>query len=158
MDMARKARSRFHQVAWTNLNRVKGSLLLAGLCTLGVSAAGLVKPWPLKIILDHGLGDAPLPPFLGFLEGVRAQGRLTFLVVLSASIAVIALGEALFAYFQVFLRSSVGYRVVYTLRRELFSHLQRLSLSFHNQARTGDLMTKIGGDTNTLKEIFAESL
>ena len=156
--MAAKTPSRFRQVAWTNLNRVKGSLILAGLCTLGVSAAGLAKPWPLKIILDHVLADAPLPPFLGFLEGVRAQGRVTFLVVVSASILVIALSEALFAYFQVFISSSVGYRVVYALRRELFSHLQRLSLSFHNRARSGDLLSRIAGDTNDLKDVFSDDI
>src|ERR1044072_2734256 len=48
--------------------------------------------------------------------------------------------------------------VVYALRRELFAHLQRLSLSFHNRSRTGDLMTKIAGDTNTLKDVFADSI
>ena len=156
--MAAKTPSRFRQVAWTNLHRVKGSLILAGLCTLGVSAAGLAKPWPLKIILDHVLADAPLPPFLGFLEGVRVQGRVTFLVVVSASIVVIALSEALFAYFQVFISSSVGYRVVYALRRELFSHLQRLSLSFHNRARSGDLLSRIAGDTNDLKDVFSDDI
>src|SRR5256886_12940294 len=44
------------------------------------------------------------------------------------------------------------------LRRELFAHLQTLSLSFHNQSRSGDLLTKIAGDTNTLKDIFADSM
>src|SRR5256886_14633402 len=44
------------------------------------------------------------------------------------------------------------------LRRELFAHLQTLSLSFHNQSRSGDLLTKIAGDTNTLKDIFADSI
>jgi ABC-type multidrug transport system fused ATPase/permease subunit len=52
----------------------------------------------------------------------------------------------------------VGYRTVYALRRELFAHLQRLSLAFHTKARTGDLLTKIAGDTNTLKDLFADSL
>jgi ATP-binding cassette subfamily B protein/subfamily B ATP-binding cassette protein MsbA len=156
--MTRKNRSRFRRVAWANLNRVKGSLFLAGLCALGVSAAGLVKPWPLKIILDHVLGAAPLPPFLSFLEGVRAQGRVTLLLVASAGMVAIALGEALFSYFQVFISASVGYRVVYALRRELFSHLQRLSLSFHNRARSGDLLSRIAGDTNDLKDVFSDDI
>src|SRR5207249_4327395 len=62
------------------------------------------------------------------------------------------------SYFQVFITSSVGYRMVYALRRELFAHLQRLSLSFHTRARSGDLLTRIAGDTNTLKDWFADSL
>ena len=43
------------------------------------------------------------------------------------------------------------------LRRTLFAHLQRLSLSFHNRTRSGEHMTKIVSDTNTLKDVFAES-
>jgi ATP-binding cassette, subfamily B, bacterial len=157
-DMARRTASRFRQISWTHLNQVKGSLLVAGLCTLGVSAAGLLKPWPLKFIVDQVVGGEPLPPSLGFLQGLLAQGRMTFLVAASASIVVIALTEALFGYLQIFISSSVGYRVVYALRRELFTHLQRLSLAFHNRARSGDLLSRIVGDTNDLKIIFSEDL
>jgi ATP-binding cassette, subfamily B, bacterial len=158
MNMARSTRSRFRQIAWSHLNRVKGSLLLAALCTLGVSAAGLLKPWPLKIILDHVIVHAPLPPSLSFLQGLLAEGTVTFLVAAAVSMVVIALSEALFAYFQIFISSSVGYRVVYAVRRELFTHLQRLSLSFHNRARSGDLLSRIAGDTNDLKNIFSEDV
>jgi len=48
--------------------------------------------------------------------------------------------------------------MVYALRRELFTHLQTLSLAFHTRARSGDLLTKIAGDTNTLKDVFADSI
>lgn len=47
--------------------------------------------------------------------------------------------------------------MTYRLRRELFAHLQRLSLSFHYHARSGELLTKITGDTALLKDVFAES-
>jgi len=36
--------------------------------------------------------------------------------------------------------------MVYALPRELFAHLQTLSLSFHNHSQSGDLLTKIAGD------------
>src|SRR2546429_4919433 len=48
--------------------------------------------------------------------------------------------------------------MVYALRRELFAHLQTLSLAFHARARSGDLLTKMAGDTNTLKDVFADSI
>src|SRR2546429_5281419 len=48
--------------------------------------------------------------------------------------------------------------MVYALRRELFTHLQTLSLAFHTRARSGDLLTKMAGDTNTLKDVFADSI
>src|SRR6266480_2641965 len=125
---------RFRQIFWTHLRQVKGRLILAALCTLGVTAAELLKPWPLKLILDHGILDKPLPHFLGFLHSMVEGSKVMLVVGASCAIVLIALFG------------------------ELFSHLQRLSLSFHNHARSGDLMTKIAGDTNTLKDVFAESI
>src|SRR5437870_9250442 len=110
------------------------------------------------MILDHGILDKPLPHFLGFLHGFVAGSKLMLVVECSGAILFIALCSGLFSYSQIFITSSLGYKMVYALRRELFAHLQRLSLSFHNYARSGDLMTKIAGDTNTLKDIFAESI
>ena len=149
---------RFRQIFLTHLRQVKGRLLLAALCTVGVSAAELLKPWPLKVILDHGILDTPLPHSLRLLQQVVGSGRVPLLVAASCGIVVIALGGGLLSYFQIFITSSIGYETVYALRRELFAHLQRLSLSFHNRARSGDLLTKIAGDTNTLKDVFADSL
>src|SRR5207244_783069 len=149
---------RFRQIFWTHLRQVKGRLIMASLCTLGVTAAELLKPWPLKLILDHCILDKPLPHFLNFLAGIVEGNKVTLVVEASCAIVLIAVFGGLFSYSQIFITSSIGYKMVYALRRELFAHLQRLSLSFHNHARSGDLMTKIAGDTNTLKDIFAESI
>ena len=143
---------------WAHLRQVKGRLLLAGLFTFGVASADLLKPWPLKIILDHGILNKPLPHFLNFLPDVLVGDKVILVVAASCAIVLISLYGGLCSYSQIFITSSLGYRMVYALRRELFAHLQRLSLSFHNRSRSGDLMTKIAGDTNTLKDIFAESI
>jgi len=156
--MHHRKRKRFRQIFLTHLRQVKGRLILAALCTLGVTAAELLKPWPLKLILDHGILDKPLPHFLGFLHSMVEGSKVMLVVGASCAMVLIALFGGLFSYSQIFITSSIGYRMVYALRRELFAHLQRLSLSFHNHARSGDLMTKIAGDTNTLKDVFAESI
>src|SRR5882724_10805270 len=156
--MHHRERKRFRQIFSTHLRQVKGRLGLAALCTLGVAGAELLKPWPLKLILDHGILDKPLPHFLGFLHGFVAGSKIMLVVECAGAIVLIALCGGFFSYSQIFITSSLGYKMVYALRRELFAHLQRLSLSFHNQARSGDLMTKISGDTNTLKDVFADSI
>lgn len=173
---------RFRQILITYLRRVKGGLGLAALSMLGYTLMELLSPWPLKIIFDYILLDHPLPEFLSFLEPIFHNGQapaLSFsldpnlpyllsvnfqnwktllLPVMVGCIALIAILSSSFSYFQIYLTSRIGYQLVYTLRTELFSHLQRLSLSFHQRARRGELLTKIASDTNILKEVFTESL
>ena len=156
--MAHAPATRFRHLFLANLREVRGRLLFAALCTLGATAAELLKPWPLKIILDHVILDKPVPRALRALQGLFPAGKVPLLLEAAAGIVVIALLGGLFSYFQIFITSSIGYRMVYALRRELFTHLQTLSLAFHTRARSGDLLTKIAGDTNTLKDVFADSI
>src|SRR6266513_3276563 len=156
--MAHAPATRFRHLFLANLREVRGRLLFAALCTLGATAAELLKPWPLKIILDHVILDKPVPHALHALQGLFPAGKVPLLLEAAAGIVVIALLGGLFSYFQIFITSSIGYRMVYALRRELFTHLQTLSLGFHTHARSGDLLTKIAGDTNTLKDVFADSI
>ncbi len=151
-------RTRFRRFFATHLGHSKGPLTIAAVCTIGGILAELAKPWPLKLIIDHGLLHKPLPPSLGFLQSLTSESTVPFIVVASVSIVVISLVSGVCSYFQTFITSSVGYRTVYALRRELFAHLQSLSLSFHTKSHSGDLLTKIAGDTNTLKDLFADSL
>src|SRR5438046_3397064 len=132
MDMQSEKRERFGQIFWTHLSHVKGSLLLAGLCTLGVATTELLKPWPLKVILDHIVLGRRLPHYLQSLFADVKTDKTEFLVAVACSILVLAVLGGVFSYLQIFITSSLGYKMVYALRRELFGHLQRLSLSFHN--------------------------
>jgi ABC-type multidrug transport system fused ATPase/permease subunit len=142
----------------THLSQVKWRLGLAALCTLGVAATDLMKPWPLKVILDHAILAKPLPRALHFVQDVLPASKVALVLSASGAIVLIALASGALAYAQAFITSSVGFKMVYALRREMFSHLQQLSLSFHTRARSGDLLTRIAGDTNTLKDIFADSI
>ena len=158
MTRRTKGRTRFREIVLTHLRHVKGRLFLSAICTLGIVATELLKPWPLKVILDHIILDKQLPRLLQSFQQLFEPGKYKLLVVSVSCIILVAIFAGFFSYFQIFMTSSIGYKFVYALRRELFSHLQRLSLSFHNRARSGDLLTKIAGDTNTLKDVFTDSL
>jgi ATP-binding cassette subfamily B protein len=155
--MNKRARTRFRQVIFGYLRGAKASLALAALCTLGVTLTELLKPWPIKIIFDYVLLGKALPGYLAFMGGLLDSGRTTFLGTMVGAMVVIAVLIGVFTYLQVYVTSRIGNELVYTLRRTLFAHLQRLSLSFHNRTRSGEHMTKIVSDTNTLKDVFAES-
>ena len=153
-----RERVRFNQVLLTHLRTDRARLLLAGLFTVGVTVTELLKPWPLKVIIDHAILGKPVPHSWPFARELAAQGTIPLVVGAASSMVLIALLQGLFSYSQIFITSSIGYKLVYALRRELFNHLQQLSLSFHNRARSGDLLTRIAGDTNTLKDIMADSI
>lgn len=140
-----------------HLSEVRGSLILSVFCMTGFTLTELAAPWPLKIIFDHLLLDKSVPASLEWLAPLISRGKPTAIVVVALAIVVIALFRGVFAYFQSFITSRIGHELVYRLRRELFAHLQQLSLSFHARARTGELLTKVVSDTSALKDVFAES-
>src|SRR5439155_5406001 len=154
--MRKGKRTRLRQILFTYVFEVKKSLFVAALCTLGLTLADLLRPWPLKIIFDYILLNKSLPHYLFFLKGAFQGGKTLSLVVVSFTIILIALLKSIFSYSQLFITSRVGFRMAHTLRSELFSHLQRLSISFHKRLRSGELLTKVTGDTNTLKDVFNE--
>lgn len=148
--------SRFKRIVLTDLRARKWSIALAFGSLLGATAMTLLSPWPIKLVIDYILLAKPLPPTLFWLQPLFASGTLAALVVISSSIALIALLSGSFAYLQTYLSAKVGYEMVYTLRRELFSHLQQLSLSFHNRSRSGELLNKVASDTNLIRDVFAD--
>ncbi len=148
---------RFQQIVRAHLRRVRLDIALASLCILGTTFTSLVVPWPLKLIFDHLLLDKPAPAFLGSTGSHLHAGNMQALYVLCGAIIAVALMKGVFAYYQLFLTSRIGYLLVYTLRGELFDHLQRLSLSFHRRERSGELLSKLTSDTNTLKDVYSDS-
>lgn len=155
--MKQRKKNRFQQIVRQHLTEHKGSIVLAACCTFGYTLAELLSPWPLKIIFDHLLLDRAVPEAMPWLPWLLAQGKGIAVLVVSFSIVLIAAGKSLFSWSQLFITSRVGYQLVHRLRRELFTSLQRMSLSWHNRARSGELLTKVTSDTTTLKDVFAES-
>ena len=148
--------SRFREIIRGHLWKVRGSLCIAGICLVGVTLSELLAPWPLKIIFDYVLLDKPVPPSLSVIEPLIHAGPLAALIALAGAIAVIALLGGSLSYGQIFSTSKLGYELVYVLRRNLFSHVQRLSLAFHIRTNSGEILTKLAGDTKVLKNAFTE--
>lgn len=141
-----------------HLGEAKGPLALAVACTVAMAAADLLRPWPLKFVLDHVLLDRPVPSWLAPLHALLALGKGYALVVSAAAIFGIAAITGTFAYYQVHFTTVVGNRLVHALRRHLFAHLQRLSLSFHARTSSGELLTTVASDTAALRDTFTEAL
>src|SRR5256884_379552 len=56
------------------------------------------------------------------------------------------------------LLGNVGQRFVFDLRRDLFAHMQRLSLRFHDTQKTGDLTTRLTSDIQSIQDFIANGV
>lgn len=124
---------------------------------LGFIATQLLMPWPLKIVFDYILLGKRPPRLLSGLSGLEGERKVQAILIVSVAIVGLAILRGIFSYLQLAITSSAGQRVVYAIRREIFAHLQRLSLSFHSRTRSGELLSKMASDTNTLRDLFADA-
>lgn len=151
-------RADFRGLAKEFLWQMRAKIALALCCMVGYTAAELLAPWPLKIIFDQILLGKPLPQELGWLSGALSSSKASAIFLISLGILIIAAFDAAFAYLQQSITATIGYNLVYRLRCELFAHLQQLSLSYHNRAKTGELLSRVTGETEALKDVFVESV
>ena len=120
----------------------RGLMLGGGLSLIAATLMKLAEPWPLKFVIDHVL----VPEQAGTLT-------TTQLLALCAGALVAATAlRALFDYLATLSFALAGNRLLTDVRADLFRHLQRLPLSFHTGARTGDMTLRLIGDVGMLRE------
>lgn len=134
-------------------------------CAVAFSAMALdslltvLRPWPLKVVIDRVLSHKPsrVPLIHGWLDTAPlTQSQILY----GSCIAVmcIAVVTGVTSYFYTCLFGDLGQRFGFELRRDLFAHMQRLSLRFHDHQRTGDLTTRLTADTQSIQEFIASGI
>ncbi|MGH8874311.1 MAG: ABC transporter ATP-binding protein [Acidimicrobiia bacterium] len=128
-------------------------LLAAGMAAMvGEVMLRILEPWPLKFIFDRVLQTDPDQAATGVAVADRLDPLL--LLLLSAAAVVVLTGlRALSSYLATVSFALAGNRVLTRVRSDVYRHLQRLSLSFHHRAQTGDLITRVTGDVGRLQEV-----
>jgi len=113
-----------------------------------ISGFELLKPWPLKLVVDNVLGGAPLTagPF-------RGMSPRALLLVACVGLVVLYLALALLSILHNSTTISVGQGMVNDFRRDLYQHLQRLSLRFHSGREVGDLLYRVTADTFAIQTL-----
>ena len=136
-----------------------GALTLGLVAVIGESAANLLEPWPLKIVLDNVLraktSGGWLNRFIHHVAGYDPLGILKFACIAVVGIAIL---DAISSYAEKYLTTSVGQWVTHDLRRALYSHLQRLSLAYHDRKRTGDLISTVTSDIDSIQSFITSGL
>ncbi|MEL4897170.1 ABC transporter ATP-binding protein [Crocosphaera sp. Alani8] len=138
---------------WPYIQQEKSWLGLAIFAMTGDVVLRILEPWPLKFIFDHVLikDQSSLPIF----ETISPLAVLTLCAL--GMIAITGL-RAFSAYWSTVSLATVGSRVMVQIREQVYLHLQRLSLTYHNQARSGDLIVGLSSDTSRLQEILITAM
>ncbi len=125
------------RMLWQYLGRHKARLLLALAATLVVTATTLAMPYLMAVAVDTYIAESDL----------QGLALLSLLYVALNGIYWFAI------YRQGYLSAWVGQHVVYDMRRDLFDHVQRQSVSFYDRERVGGIMSRLTHDVNAVSEI-----
>jgi subfamily B ATP-binding cassette protein MsbA len=136
-----------------------GALVLGSLAVIGEAAANLLQPWPLKIVLDGVLQSKENHNWiLRHIEYFVGADKLAIVKFACVVVLLIAALDAICTYAEKYLTTSVAQWVSYDLRRTLYAHVQRLSLAFHDNKRTGDLISRVTSDVDDIQSFITSGL
>jgi ATP-binding cassette subfamily B protein len=132
-------------LAWRLLGYLgpyKKALVTSILLLSGVSGLRLVGPYLTKVVIDESIskGDIGklLPISLVFLGALVLQFALSFA--------------------QIYIMNWTGQRIMNDLRLQLFSHVQKLHLSYFDRNPVGRIMTRLTNDVEVLNELFTSGV
>lgn len=127
------------QWLWTYLRKYKTSIICAFLLVMGYTLLNLIPPYLSGVIVDRVL--------------LRAEKELLWQVVLLVIGATFLKSAARYFYRLIF--EHISQDVVYQIRMNLYQKIQEMDFAFFDQARTGDLMTRMSGDADAVRHFIA---
>jgi ATP-binding cassette, subfamily B, bacterial len=124
------------------LRPYRRTLIFLTLATVLAAVFGLAEPWPLAVILNQVLIQENPSSFVVAIFGEHPDRLLLLLSMLFLRFFIVVAGNG-FTVLNHYLGSKTEQNMVLDLRSDLFDHVQRLSLTFHDQRQTGALMSQI---------------
>jgi subfamily B ATP-binding cassette protein MsbA len=135
------------------------ALSIAFVAVLIEGAASLFDPWPIKIVLDYALGSRAMPEWMtGIVQKTFGEGKAAIIAFAAITTVVVAAVGAVASYTQNYLTTKVGQMVMLDLRQALYHHIQRLSLSFYDRAKIGDLISRVTTDVDAIQNFVSTAL
>lgn len=128
------------------------SVIIAGI-------ADLAEPWPIKIVIDSVIGTKRLPlwidNYICLFIGPDRIDILKFTIFIALMTAIIG---GIATFLEKYLTLKIGQWVMLEYRQMLYSHLQRLSLSYFDRTKTGDLISRIIDDVDAIQSFVSTAL
>src|SRR5438270_357397 len=122
----------------------RGQTILGLFLSLVGIGLNLLKPWPFKIIVDDFLRPTP---------SAHADWR-TWVPLLCLALVVIQFIWGIINWITNYLFVKIGLQALLKLRTDLYSHLQRLSLKFHDARRSADSSFRVAYDSQSIQTIY----
>ena len=128
-----------------------------GLLSLLATPLALLTPLPLKIAVDSAIGSRPLPRLLRvFSPATPSQASALLLAVgLLLAVAIVSQLQGLAVSL---LRTYTGERLLLELRSQIFRHVQRLSLLFHDTRGTAESLYRLQYDATAIQSIAIDTV
>ncbi|HET6474607.1 MAG TPA: ABC transporter ATP-binding protein [Thermoleophilia bacterium] len=130
--------SRLARLAYPYRRRAAFSIV----AMVAVTLSGLAVPYLLKVAIDSGIIAKDLDV-------------LTWVIVAFVAVSLVNLGAS---YLQTYLTSWVGSHIIFDLRRQLFAHLQKLSLDFFSRQKTGWIVSRLTNDIDALDQLVTDGV
>ena len=134
---------------------------LAGIFVLSLISAplGLLLAFPLKIAVDNVIGSQPLPHAFAVLVPAAYQGsRQANLVVAIGLLLALGLITNLQSFAAWLLQTYTGEKLVLDFRTQLFWHVQRMDLMFHDRRGTNEVAYRIQHDAPAIQYVFLQGV
>jgi ATP-binding cassette subfamily B protein len=129
---------------WQHISPYRKRLVLAVLAVLVFAASQVSIPLIVRSVID----DALVPNARN--EELLTLGALVFLGIVSFNFVANWIQETLVG--------RIAERLLIDLRRAMYAHLQRVSLSFMDKTEVGRLMSRLQGDVHALQEFLETSV
>ncbi|HEX4155841.1 MAG TPA: ABC transporter ATP-binding protein [Acidobacteriaceae bacterium] len=137
----------------------RAALWMGLLAITGESVADVLQPWPLKVVLDNVISHKNSHGWLtSVIDRTVGPNRVHILILACIAVLVIALLDAVCTYGEKWVTTTVGQWVTHDLRRTLYSQVQRLSLSYHDKSKTGDLISRVTDDIDAIQTFIVSGL
>ncbi|MGI8870154.1 MAG: ABC transporter ATP-binding protein, partial [Mycobacteriales bacterium] len=138
-------RGRSRRLLGSLLKPHRRSLIIAVVLMLIDNFVSLAGPALVSIGIDRGI------------PGVR-RGDYTPLILVVVGMIVAALADAVLRYFFLMRAGRIGQALLLDLRRRVFWHFQKLSLSFHEKYTSGRVISRLTSDMESLQELIDAGL
>ncbi|MGM4913215.1 ABC transporter ATP-binding protein [Rhizobium sp. 768_B6_N1_8] len=124
---------------WAFVHPYRRDVILSVISVLVFTGMQLLIPLIIRYAIDHGM------------QPDDSGSALTLAIVAFLIAILINYGAS---YWQETLVGGVAENVLFDIRKAMFSHLQRVSLSFMDKTEVGRLMSRLQGDVNSMQEFL----